>query len=73
MAHVIHGVGSHGPVERILGLAGSLTRSFARRRAVARTLRELERLSERDLADIGLSRGGLREAAERAAETRTHP
>lgn len=71
MSLAIHHTGATSLAGRIAALAGGLARNVARRRAVAQTLNELERLSDRDLADIGLSRGELREAAERAVSGQT--
>jgi len=71
MALAIQHTGATGLAGRIAALAAGLVHGVARRRAVAQTLAELERLSDRDLADIGLSRSGLREAAERAVNGRS--
>lgn len=52
------------------GAPGLMTRiraNLSSRRAFRRTMEELDRLSDHDLADIGLSRAGVRQVAEDAA------
>lgn len=54
------------------GLRGAYDRFMQRladSRMFARTLRELESLSDRELADLGLSRGSLRDIARQAVYT----
>ncbi|MBT8424912.1 MAG: DUF1127 domain-containing protein [Silicimonas sp.] len=51
----------------LTGFLGGLTTRFAQYRTYRRTLDELERLSDRELADLGISRLGLRSIAYRAA------
>lgn len=43
--------------DRFSGVFASLSAMMQRRRVYAQTLRELRSLSERDLVDLGLSRG----------------
>ena len=49
------------------GFIGGLTQRFARYKTYRRTLDELESLSDRDLADLGISRLTLRSIAYKAA------
>ena len=49
------------------GLLGGLTQRFDRYRTYRRTLDELQALSDRDLADLGVSRLQLRSIAYSAA------
>lgn len=48
-------------------LRARLAEVIARRRAYAATLRELNALTERELNDLGLSRGDIRRVAREAA------
>ena len=52
---------------RKAGFIGGLTRRFERYKTYRRTLEELESLSDRDLADLGVSRLSLRSIAYKAA------
>ncbi len=49
------------------GFIGGLTQRFARYKTYRRTLDELEGLSDRELADLGVSRLSLRSIAYKAA------
>ena len=50
----------------IRGWFATLSQRFADNRLYARTLRELESLGDRELADLGLSRSSLRDVAYQA-------
>ena len=52
---------------RKAGFIGGLTQRFERYKTYRRTLDELESLSDRDLADLGVSRLTLRSIAYKAA------
>lgn len=54
-------------VERLAGLGATLSDKMAKRKVFLTTLRELQSLSNRDLADLGLSRSSLRCIALEAA------
>ena len=49
------------------GFIGGLTQQFARYKTYRRTLDELEALTDRELADLGVSRLTLRSIAYKAA------
>ncbi len=53
--------------DRITALAGAVKMSLRRRAIYHRTLRELEALTDRDLADLGVSRGMIHRIADDAA------
>lgn len=53
---------AHGPAAMLRDWRAA----YAKHRMFRRTLRELETLTARELADLGLSRGGLRAAAHEA-------
>lgn len=53
--------------DRIAGLRKSLRQALDRRRIYLRTLHELNSLSDRDLADFGVSRGSITDLARQAA------
>lgn len=52
---------------RKAGFIGGLTKRYARYKTYRRTLEELERLTDRELADMGVSRLTLRSIAYKAA------
>ncbi|SDE47902.1 protein of unknown function [Limimaricola pyoseonensis] len=52
---------------RLAALRDGMARRRARAQAYARTYDELQSLSERELADLGISRAMIRDIAERAA------
>ncbi|WP_225027874.1 DUF1127 domain-containing protein [Xinfangfangia pollutisoli] len=53
--------------ERFSGLFAGLGAALARRRVYTRTLSELRQLSDRELADLGISRVSLVDIAREAA------
>ena len=53
--------------DRIAGLFRSLTEARQKRAVYIRTLRELEQLSARELADLGIARALIAEIAHEAA------
>lgn len=52
---------------RLAGLFGGISRRYAQYRTYRTTLNELESLSDRELADLGLARTMLRSVAYKAA------
>jgi uncharacterized protein YjiS (DUF1127 family) len=48
-------------------LFGNLKAAFARHRLYSRTITELSQLNDRELADLGLSRGSIASVAHEAA------
>jgi len=54
------------PVTGLRGRYSNLVRRLNDNRIYARTVRELESLSDRELADLGLSRASLRDVARAA-------
>jgi uncharacterized protein YjiS (DUF1127 family) len=52
---------------RSTGLFGALKTAFARRRLYSQTLAELSRLTDRELADLGISRLSVAQVAHEAA------
>ena len=60
---------NHAPAQapRFAGMFGGISRRFAQYKTYRTTLEELESLSDRDLADLGLSRSMLRSVAYKAA------
>lgn len=68
MAHVTHtNVSQTGLVHRAAELIAGLKHRIAAYRVYRKTLRELQQLSTRELADLGLSRSELRRVAYHAA------
>lgn len=65
MAHAIHLV--DGDLRPGLSLFARLVASFAAWRTYLETLAELERMTDRELLDINLSRADLRDVARQAA------
>tara|TARA_Y100000815_G_scaffold252564_1_gene256897 strand:- start:299 stop:514 length:216 start_codon:yes stop_codon:yes gene_type:complete len=59
---------SKSPFSFFSRIADGLRAITARSRLYARTTRELSELSDRELADIGISRGEIRHVARQAAE-----
>lgn len=55
------------PSERLSGLFAGLGVALARRRVYARTLAELRQLTDRELADLGISRMSIGDVAREAA------
>lgn len=55
------------PSDRISGLFAQLGDALARRRVYRRTLDELRQLSDRELADLGISRMSIVDVAHEAA------
>lgn len=62
MAHAIH-LYDHAGSTRRPGLLARLRRTFADHRKYLATCDELNALSDRELADLGISRGNVREIA----------
>jgi hypothetical protein len=54
-------------MDRLSGVHATLSDKMAKRKVFLTTLRELQSLSNRDLADLGLSRAALRGIAMEAA------
>ena len=65
-SHVAHG----GIVERLNAAVTSLKAAFARRQVYNQIHRELEELSDRDLADLGIHRSTIHQIAIEAAYAR---
>ncbi|WP_395541974.1 DUF1127 domain-containing protein [Neotabrizicola sp. sgz301269] len=55
------------PTERFSGFFAGLGAALARRRAYSRTLTELRQLTDRELADLGISRVSIVDVAREAA------
>lgn len=66
MAYVSNIAVSKTAPNAIRGWFATLSQRFADNRLYARTLRELESLGDRELADLGLSRSSLRDVAHQA-------
>ncbi|MGR3722933.1 DUF1127 domain-containing protein [Abyssibius alkaniclasticus] len=66
MAYVSNIAVSKTAPNAIRGWFATLSQRFADNRLYARTLRELESLGDRELADLGLSRSSLRDVAYQA-------
>ena len=58
---------SPGLVDRVSALVAAVKLSLQRRATYQQTLHELNNLSDRDLADLGLSRASIRSVAREAA------
>lgn len=56
-----------GRTTRFTGFAGGLAQRFARYQTYRTTLNELQALNDRELADLGVSRGMIRSIAYQAA------
>lgn len=54
-------------LDRISNVVAGLTASLERRRVYVQTVRELSALSERDLGDLGISKGMIPSIAHEAA------
>ena len=71
MAYLTHS--THRPVQgislwqRLSALRSTLSERAARERLYRSTIRELDGLSDRDLADLGIARGNVRSVAHEAA------
>jgi uncharacterized protein YjiS (DUF1127 family) len=55
------------PADRFSGLLAQVKASFARRAVFTQTLRELNALSDRELADLGIARADITTIAREAA------
>jgi uncharacterized protein YjiS (DUF1127 family) len=55
------------PMDRIMALVETVKASRARRRVFNRTVRELNSLNDRELADLGIHRLSITEIARQAA------
>ena len=66
MAYVSNIAVSKTAPNAIRGWFATLSQRFADNRLYPRTLRELESLGDRELADLGLSRSSLRDVAYQA-------
>lgn len=55
------------PTDRLSGLLATLKGGLARRRVYVQTLRELNALNDRELADLGISKFSIPEIAREAA------
>ena len=60
-------VAQKGLLDRLADLKGSVLAAIRTRRLYAQTVAELNALSDRDLADLGISRLGIVEVAREAA------
>lgn len=58
---------SHSLNGRTAGILGGLAQRYAQYRAYRRTVEELKSLSDRELADLGVSRHGINAIAFKAA------
>lgn len=62
-----HAAAGKSLTERVSDMFAGLIEAQEKRATYRRTLRELEALSNRELADLGLSRSGIRRVALEAA------
>lgn len=60
-------VGNKGLVDRLLGLKDVVAASLQQRRVYLRTVTELNALTDRELADLGIARMSIRDIALEAA------
>jgi uncharacterized protein YjiS (DUF1127 family) len=60
-------IASNGLVDRLLSSFPSLAKSLAKRRLYAQTVFELNQLTDRELADLGISRLAISDLAREAA------
>jgi uncharacterized protein YjiS (DUF1127 family) len=60
-------VARNGLMDRLMALKDSILAATNQRRLYAATVRELSALSERELADLGISRFDIRQVAHEAA------
>ncbi|MEZ5796422.1 MAG: DUF1127 domain-containing protein [Paracoccaceae bacterium] len=60
-------IASHHGARRSAGLFGVLKAAIAQRRVYARTMSELTQLTDRELADLGISRFTIPQVAHEAA------
>lgn len=67
MAYVTTARLSGGPFARLLGLKDMVATAVRQRRVYLRTVTELNALTDRELADLGISRLGISEIAHEAA------
>jgi uncharacterized protein YjiS (DUF1127 family) len=58
---------SFSPADRFSGILATVKASFARRAVYAQTVRELNALTERELADLGIARADITTIAREAA------
>lgn len=54
-------------LSRVLAMTSSITAALRQRQTYLRTLRELNNLSDRDLADLGIHRASLADIAHESA------
>ncbi len=64
---ILNPAGKTGLIDRLNAARATFAKYRARRRVFAATVRELSALSDRELADLGLSRCDIRGLAQRAA------
>ncbi|AJE45386.1 DUF1127 domain-containing protein [Celeribacter indicus] len=69
MAHIAHpAVSGSSPLRRLRALFDGLRHAYARHRAYGQTFRQLDALSDHELADIGVARPEIPSIARRAAD-----
>ncbi|MGL4234614.1 DUF1127 domain-containing protein [Tabrizicola sp.] len=61
------GIARKGLLDRVMLLKDTLVTAFNQRRVYERTVAELNALSDRDLADLGISRLAIADVAREAA------
>ena len=61
---------SNGLADRFVSLVETFKLAAQRRRVYSQTLRELSALTDRDLVDLGISRGSISAIAREAAYTK---
>lgn len=67
MTHAVDNVRGHGLSDRLAGFFEAFKARRARNAIFRTTLRELNQLSERELADLGLHRSQIKQVAKEAA------
>lgn len=60
-------VASNGLVERLMAAVAALRTNLGKRALYARTVRELQLLTDRELADLGINRASIHSVASEAA------
>jgi uncharacterized protein YjiS (DUF1127 family) len=70
-APTAHTAGALRPTQGIARALGYAAQRYARYQAYTQTLNELRALSDRDLADLGMHRSGLKAIAAEAAAQKT--
>lgn len=68
MTHTTHAFQHASIWQRLAGLRADLAERAAQRRAFRSTMAELDGLSDRDLADMGIHRSQIAAIAEQAAQ-----